>query len=136
MLCKLDLLINDINSLVIQEEEYFSNTIKYIQEHGSKYGFKIYHDNSKIHNCYSNHCYSTIIIINNDEEKDYIQVDILDMVKERLIGKSIYVNGEDCFNLYYKIRNEITEIKNKIELAVNLEKKLKLKNIKEKKEKI
>lgn len=135
MLCKLDLLINDIKSLVTQEEEYLSNTIKYIQEHGSKYGFKIYHERSK-----DNYRYSIITIINNNDDDDddvisFIQIDIIDMVNERIIGR--YENDSlQYFEKYYYIRDEITKIKNKIELAVNLEKKLKLKNLKEKKEKI
>ncbi len=133
MLCKLDLLINDIKSLVIQEEEYLSNTIKYIQDHGSKYGFKIYYERSE-----DNYRYSIITIINknnNDDVRSFIQIDIIDMVNERIIGR--YENNSlQYFEKYYYIRDEITKIKNKIELAVNLEKKLKLKNLKEKKEKI
>lgn len=134
MLCKLDLLINDIKSLVTQEEEYFSNTIKYIQEHGSKYGFKIYHERSE-----DDYGYSIIKIINKNNDDDdirsFIKIDIIDMVNERIIGR--YENNSlHYFEKYYYLRNEITKIKNKIELAVNLEKKLKLKNLKEKKEKI
>lgn len=136
MLCKLDLLINDIKSLVTQEEEYLSNTIKYIQEHGLKYGFKIYHERSK-----DNYRYSIITIINNNDDDDdddvrsFIQIDIIDMVNDRIIGRDEN-NSLHYFEKYYYIRDEITKIKNKIELAVNLEKKLKLKNLKEKKEKI
>lgn len=133
MLCKLDLLINDIKSLVIQEEEYLSNTIKYIQDHGSKYGFKIYHERSN-----DNYRYSIITIINKNNDDDirsFIQIDIIDMVNERIIGRDEN-NSLNYFEKYYYIRDEITKIKNKIELAVNLEKKLKLKNLKEKKEKI
>lgn len=133
MLCKLDLLINDIKSLVTQEEEYLSNTIKYIQDHGSKYGFKIYHERSTDHYRYS---IITIINKNNDDDiRSFIQMDIIDMVNERVIGRDEN-NSLNYFEKYYYIRNEITKIKNKIELAVNLEKKLKLKNLKEKKEKI